>query len=158
MLLRILVVDDHDVVRQGVRLILNARSDWEICGEAENGSEALRMDKDLRPDIIVLDVTMPGKDGLEVAAELKSRKSPSKIVVLTMHDSRELATAVKEVGAKGYVVKSHAAQDLVTAIETVSGGGDFFSSHSVASTKDQSTKKRPLFRLTLLPSFSYAGC
>jgi two-component system, NarL family, response regulator NreC len=154
--LRILVVDDHDVVRQGVRLILNARADWEICGEAENGTEALRKEKELRPDIIVLDVTMPGKDGLEVAAELRSRKSPSKIVVLTMHDSRELAAAVKEVGAKGYVVKSHAAQDLITAIESVSGGADFFSSHSLAAKKDLSTKKRPTFRLTLLPAFAFA--
>ena len=155
--LRILVVDDHDVVRQGVRLILNARSDWEICGEAENGTEALHKEKELKPDIIVLDVTMPGKDGLEVASELKSKKSASKIVVLTMHDSRELAAAVKEVGAEGYVVKSHAAQDLITAIETVSGGGDFFSSHSMAVNKDHSTKKRPIFRLTLFPAFGFAA-
>jgi DNA-binding NarL/FixJ family response regulator len=156
--LRILVVDDHDVVRQGVRLILNSRSDWEICAEAENGTEALLKEKAVSPDIIILDVTMPGKDGLEVAAELRSRKSPAKIVVLTMHDSKELAAAVKEVGAKGYVVKSHAARDLVNAIATVVGGGDFFTTHPSPGQTDPSGKKRPLFRVTLLPAFGLAGC
>src|SRR5579863_9036641 len=99
--LRILVVDDHDVVRQGVRLILRGRPDWEVCGEAENGVEALEKAKALAPDLIILDISMPGKDGLDVAAELRKRESAAKVVVLTMHESKELARAIKAVGAKG---------------------------------------------------------
>jgi CheY-like chemotaxis protein len=76
MALRILVVDDHDVVRQGVRLILRDRPDWQICGEAENGAQALQKERQLRPDLIILDVTMPDIGGLQVASELHSRNSP----------------------------------------------------------------------------------
>jgi DNA-binding NarL/FixJ family response regulator len=123
---RILVVDDHDVVRQGVRLILRSRPDWEICGEAESGAEALQKERTLRPDLIILDISMPGQDGLDVAAELRARKSVARIVVLTMHESKELATAVHGIGAKGYVIKSHAARDLIKAIETIIDGGQFF--------------------------------
>ena len=126
MSLRILVVDDHDVVRQGVRLILRRNPDWEICGEAENGIEAVEKARQLNPDLIILDVSMPGKDGLEVATELHAGGFASKVLVLTMHESKELATAVKRVGAKGYVIKSHAARDLMKAIETIIDGGDFF--------------------------------
>jgi two-component system, NarL family, response regulator NreC len=78
MSLRILVADDHDVVRQGVRLILRRHTDWLICGEAENGVEALEKEKELKPDLIILDISMPGKDGLEVAAELRKRVPPPK--------------------------------------------------------------------------------
>jgi DNA-binding NarL/FixJ family response regulator len=126
MSLRILVVDDHDVVRHGVRLILRRNPDWEICGEAENGIEAVEKARQLNPDLIILDVSMPGKDGLEVATELHAGGFASKVLVLTMHESKELAGAVKRVGAKGYVIKSHAARDLMKAIETIVDGGDFF--------------------------------
>jgi DNA-binding NarL/FixJ family response regulator len=125
--LRILVVDDHDVVRQGIRLILRRHPDWLICGEAENGLQALEKEKELRPDLIILDVSMPGNDGLEVAAELRNRCSAAQVLVLTMHDSKEITAAVKTVGAKGYVAKSHAARDLAKAIQTIADGGNFFS-------------------------------
>jgi DNA-binding NarL/FixJ family response regulator len=124
--LRILVVDDHDVVRQGVRLILRDRPDWQICGEAENGAEALQKETQLHPDLIILDVTMPDIGGLQVASELRSRNSPAKIIILTMHEAKELEHAVKAAGAQGYVIKTHAARDLVTAIQTVIDGGHFF--------------------------------
>ena len=126
MALRILVVDDHDVVRQGVRLILRDRPDWQICGEAENGAQALQKERQLRPDLIILDVTMPDIGGLQVASELRSRNSPAKIIILTMHDSKELERAVKAAGVQGYVIKTHAARDLITAIQTVIDGGHFF--------------------------------
>jgi DNA-binding NarL/FixJ family response regulator len=153
--LRILVVDDHDVVRQGVRLILRSRPDWEICGEAENGAEAQRQEKSLKPDVIILDISMPGQDGLDVAAELRTRKSPAKIVVLTMHESKELASAVKAVGAVGYVIKSHAARDLVKAIQTIIGGGEFFSVDPSAPKLNSATasRKLPFLRSGLAPAF-----
>jgi two-component system nitrate/nitrite response regulator NarL len=154
--LRILVADDHDVVRQGVRLILRRQTDWLICGEAENGLEALAKEKELKPDLIILDISMPNKDGLEVAAELRKRSSAAKVLVLTMHDSRELTAAVKAAGAKGYVVKSHAARDLAKAIQTIVDGGDFFSGPLPAKpdTPEKPKKKFPLFCLDRVPAFS----
>jgi len=124
--LRILIVDDHDIVRQGVRVILRSRSEWEVCGEAENGLEALEKVAALQPDIVVLDVSMPYKDGLAVARELVQMNASCKIVILTMHNSTEIASAVRRTGAQGFVVKSHAAKDLVRAIETILSGSDFF--------------------------------
>ncbi len=154
MALRILVVDDHDVVRQGVSLILRRRADWEICGEAENGVEALEKAKELKPDLIILDISMPEKDGLEVATELQKSGFPAKVLVLTMHESKELATAVKNVGAKGYVSKSHAARDLVNAIDTIVGGGDFFMAGSTPAPASKPGKKRPLLRVSLVPAWA----
>lgn len=124
--MRILIVDDHDIVRQGVGSILRARSGWEVCGEAENGTEALQKVDELRPDVVVLDLSMPGKDGLTVARELTDRGAACKTLVLTMHNSTGVAAAIRSTGAHGYVVKSHAAQHLVEAIETVLKGGNFF--------------------------------
>ena len=146
---RILVVDDHDVVRQGVRLILRRQSDWQICGEAENGVEALEMEKELQPDLVILDVSMPGKDGLEVANELHKRHSSAKVLVLTMHDSKELAVAVRSAGARGYVVKSHAARDLVKAIEAIIAGGDSFPPGSLPVKPPKQERKGPLLCLDL---------
>jgi len=151
MAIRILVVDDHDVVRQGVRLILEGHPEWEICGEADNGNDALTRVQELQPDLVILDISMPGKDGLDVAKELQARRSRTKIIVLTMHDSKELSLALKEVGAKGYVVKSHAARDLVRAIQTVIDGKDFFEFDGPAARREKPPRK-PLFRLTLLPA------
>ena len=124
--LRILIVDDHDIVRQGVRVILRSRAEWEVCGEAENGIEALEKVAELQPDVVVLDVSMPYKDGLAVARELVQMNAPCKTLILTMHNSTEIASAVRRTGAQGFVVKSHAAKDLVRAIETILGGNDFF--------------------------------
>jgi DNA-binding NarL/FixJ family response regulator len=153
--LRILVVDDHDVVRQGVRLILRSRPDWEICGEAESGVQALEREKQLKPDLLVLDISMPGQDGLDVAAELRARKFTAKIVVLTMHESKELATAVKAVGVAGYVIKSHAARDLVKAIETIVDGGQFFSVEPTPPSPGAAfSEKKPSFlRMSMRPAF-----
>jgi len=124
---RILIVDDHDIVRQGVRVLLRSRAEWEVCGEAEDGIDALEKIDQLKPDLVVLDVSMPYKDGLAVATELSRTRVPVKSVVLTMHNSAEMAAAVKRSGAKGFVVKSHAARDLLRAIDTILEGGVFFS-------------------------------
>jgi DNA-binding NarL/FixJ family response regulator len=152
--LRILVVDDHDVVRQGVQLILRRQTDWQICGEAENGVEALEKENELKPDLIILDISMPGKDGLEVANELRHRQSNAKVLVVTMHDSKELEAAVRAAGVKGYVVKSHAARDLVKAIETIIAGGDFFPSGSLPKQSEKPSGKMPLFLLDAILGFA----
>lgn len=111
--------------------------------------------KSLKPDVIILDVSMPGQDGLDVAGELRRRNSASKIVILTMHESRELASAVNAVGAQGYVIKSHAGRDLVKAIQAIDSGGQFFSlDPSPPKAPPHGEKKKPpLRRLSLVPVF-----
>lgn len=131
---RILIVDDHDIVRQGVRVLLRSRAEWEVCGEAEDGIDALEKIERLKPDLVVLDVSMPYKDGLAVASELSRTQAPVKTVVLTMHNSAEMAAAVRRSGAKGFVVKSHAARDLMRAIDTILDGGVFFNESRGATT------------------------
>ncbi len=107
-------------------LLGRSRSEWQICGEASNASEALTAVKTLEPDVVILDITMPGTSGLEVAKRIKNMQIPSRVLIFTMHESERLATEVREAGAHGYVLKSQAARDLVSAIEEVLGGGSFF--------------------------------
>jgi DNA-binding NarL/FixJ family response regulator len=124
---RILIVDDHEVVREGIRTLLNrARPDWEMCGEAGKAEEALKAVGALNPDLVVLDITMPGTSGLEVARKIRKLKPPCRILIFTMHESNQLAAEVRETGAQGYVLKSQGARDLVVAIEALLGGGTFF--------------------------------
>src|ERR1041385_8830111 len=122
---RILIVDDHDVVREGVRSILRKRSDWEIIGEASNGPEALAQTESLKPDVIILDITMPQMSGLDVARKITQMTPTSRVVMFTMHDSGTVEQAVKGSGAHGLVLKLNAARDLVKAVDAVSGGGTF---------------------------------
>ncbi len=119
---KILIVDDHDVVRQGVRLILRSHPEWEVVGEAEDGVDALTQIRSLDPDLVILDISMPRKDGLEVLAEVKNMAVRSKVLVFTMHDSKELAGTLQAAGAYGYVVKSQAGRDLVPAVQSIFDG------------------------------------
>jgi DNA-binding NarL/FixJ family response regulator len=123
---RILIADDHEVVRQGIRTILSARPDWEICGEAVNGQEAITLAGELRPDAIIMDITMPVMSGLEATRQLTKQKTAAPILIFTMHESRSLAESVKETGARGFVFKSRAARDLIHALETLLRGGSYY--------------------------------
>ena len=141
---RILVVDDHEVVRQGVRAILQARPDWEICGEAVDGHEAIRLTKQLRPDVVVMDITMPLMSGLEAAQEIAKLQLPSRVLIFTMHESKSLAPSVRRAGAQGYVVKSRAAQDLIDAIARLLTGGTFFDNPSPSDAKGEDKPGRDI--------------
>src|SRR6202030_2161162 len=124
---RILVVDDHEVVRQGIRTILSARPDWEICGEAVNGQEAIKLAETLRPDAIIMDITMPIMSGLEAARQItRNNNNSAPILIFTMHESRTLADSVRETGARGFVFKSRAAQDLINALDILLQNGTYF--------------------------------
>jgi DNA-binding NarL/FixJ family response regulator len=125
---KILIADDHEIVRQGIRRVLEVKPDWEICGEASNGQEAVRMAQELSPDIIIMDVTMPVMSGFEAADEISRLPLGSRVLFFTMHDSGSMAGSVRKSGAHGYVVKSRAAQDLVQALERLLRGGTFFDS------------------------------
>ena len=129
---RILIVDDHEIVREGIRTLLrNARPDWEMCGEAENADQAMEAVGRLNPDLMVLDITMPGTSGLEVARRIRKLKLECRILMFTMHESNQLGAEVREAGAQGYVLKSQGARDLVVAIETLLGGGTFFGASGI---------------------------
>ena len=124
---RILVVDDHEVVRHGVHTVIHrARPQWEICGEAGSAQEGIAAAARLKPDIVLLDITMPGMSGLEAANRISALRLPSKILMFTMHDSRELRRDAISVGASGFVRKSDAVRHLVAAIEALLSGGTFF--------------------------------
>ncbi len=123
---RIVVADDHDVVRQGIRLILRDHSEWQIVAEAKNGDEAIDAVRSLQPDLIILDISMRGKGGLQVLGELTKDVRDVKVLVLTMHESKEFIELVARSGAAGYVNKTSAGRDLVPAVQTIFDGGTFF--------------------------------
>lgn len=124
---RILIVDDHEIVREGIRNLMGrARPEWEICGEAKNGKEAVEAVKSLRPDVVILDVSMPVMSGLEAAPLIVRLGLNSRVLIFTMHESDRLAAEIRSTGAHGYVVKSQAARDLILAVERLLDGGTFF--------------------------------
>lgn len=120
MTIRILLVDDHPIVRQGLKTLLEGHSGWEVIGEASDGAEAVEKAKDLNPDVMVLDVTMPKMNGLEACRVLRRQSPALEILFVTQHDSPQMMREALEAGARGYVVKSNAARDLLAAVEAVS--------------------------------------
>jgi DNA-binding NarL/FixJ family response regulator len=123
--LRILLADDHELVRHGVRSLLHAQPGWRVVGEAKNGPEAVVKAKKLKPDIAILDIGMPEMDGLEATRQIQSTAPASKVLVLTMHESDQMVRRVLEAGASGYVLKSDLAGQLVKAVRSVSRGKRF---------------------------------
>ena len=119
MSLRILVVDDHAVVRRGVRSLLESREGWEVCGEATTGRDAVEQSRRLRPDVVVMDLSLPELNGLDATRQILKDAPDTEVLVLTMHHSEQLARDVLQAGARGYVLKSDADEDLITAVDTL---------------------------------------
>lgn len=115
--LRILVVDDHAVVRRGVRSLLESHVDWEVVGEATTGRDAVEQTERLRPDVVVMDLSLPELNGLDATRQILKRAPDTEVLVLTMHHSEELARDVLQAGARGYVLKSDADENLITAVD-----------------------------------------
>ena len=124
---RVIIADDHTVVRQGIRGVLEEVEGLEVVAEAADGEQALTLVEEHRPDVVVLDVTMPGKTGLEVARELRERGSDARVLVLSMHDDPEYVLQAVRAGADGYVLKDVAPSELRDAVLAVHGGQEYFS-------------------------------
>jgi DNA-binding NarL/FixJ family response regulator len=120
MTVRILLVDDHPIVRQGLKTLLEGQPGWQIVGEASDGLEALHKADSLQPDVMVLDVTMPTLNGLETCRRLRQKAPSLEILFVTQHDSPHMMREALDAGARGYVVKSNAARDLLEAVKAVS--------------------------------------
>ncbi len=127
-MIRILLADDHDLMRRGIRDLLEGDSSFEVCGEASNGQEAVELALRLNPDVAVLDLTMPGKNGLETIRELRHELPQTELLVFSMHDSDELIREVFAAGARGYVLKSDAARYLIEALRSLAQHKPFFTS------------------------------
>ena len=116
---RILLVDDHEVVRKGVRSIFEIRPDWDICGEAADGREAVEEAKRLKPDLVVMDIGMPGLNGLGATRHILRDLPSTQVLILTMHESEQIVWEVLDAGARGFVLKSDAGRELIGAVEAI---------------------------------------
>ena len=123
--MRVLIADDHAIVREGLRSLLEVQSDIEVVGEARDGREVLTMAKGLRPDIILMDITMPGMNGLEATRLIRQEDPNVKILVLTMHEGDEYFFKLLDAGASGYLVKGCSSAELVSALRAVQQGDVF---------------------------------
>ena len=117
---RILVADDHEVVRRGLRAILETREGWEVTGEAATGREAVEQAKQLKPDVVVLDLVMPEMNGLEATRRILKAVPTAEVLILTMHEPEHLMHEVLTAGARGYLLKSDAGRELVAAVDALS--------------------------------------
>jgi len=126
--LRILVADDHDVVRHGLRSLLESRHEWVVCGEASNGREAVELTSALKPEIAIVDIAMPEMAGLEATREILKASPSTQVIILTMHESEELLREVVDAGARGYVLKTDKGRELISAIDAVRNHNTFFAS------------------------------
>jgi DNA-binding NarL/FixJ family response regulator len=125
---KVLIVDDHAFIRRGVQAILQSVPEWEMCGEADNGKDAIRLAGELHPEVIVMDVSMPGLNGIEATRSICRNNPGAKVVLLTLHESDELLRNGFQAGARGYLMKSDAEEELVRALRVVMGSGSYISS------------------------------
>jgi DNA-binding NarL/FixJ family response regulator len=140
---RLLVADDHEIVRKGLRSLLEAQPGWQVTAEACDGREAVQIAKEIKPDVTVLDIGMPALNGLEAARQMIKNDARAKILILTMHDSDPLIREVLDAGARGYVLKSDASRDLVTAINAVRCNKTFFTAKVAQIVLDGYLDKKP---------------
>ena len=159
---RILVADDHEVVRHGLRRLLEAQPGWEICGEAATGREAVEKAKQLKPDIVVLDYSMPELNGTEATRQIIKEVPRTEVLILTMHGSEQLMRGALEAGARGYVLKSDASRDLISAVHALIEHKPFLSSSASGPVLDKylKTPQEPASQQALTPanarSFSWS--
>jgi DNA-binding NarL/FixJ family response regulator len=141
--LRILIVDDHEIVRRGLKALLESRTGWVVCGEAATGREAVALAEQHRPDIVIMDIKMPGLNGLEATRQIRKILPKTEIVVLSLHYSDQLVREIVETGARAYVLKSDSGRDLLTAVEALANKRTFFTSGAAQVLIDGFRKPAP---------------
>jgi DNA-binding NarL/FixJ family response regulator len=122
-----MVVDDHTVVRRGVRALIESAPGWEVVGEAENGLEAIRLAEELQPQVIVMDISMPQIGGIDTTVELRKRLPDVEVLILTMHESDQLVAQAMRAGARGYLLKNESDEKLLDALEALARHQPYFS-------------------------------
>ena len=127
-MIRIVVADDHTIVREGLKQLLAAAGDFEVAGEAQDGFEVMKRVRELDFDVLLLDMSMPGKSGIELIKQVHAEKPRLRVMVLSMHEEHQYAVRAIRAGASGYLTKESASRQLVEAIRKVAGGGAFISS------------------------------
>jgi len=125
--LRILLADDHTVVRQGLRKVLEERQEWEVVAEAGDGRDAVRQAEEFKPDVAVIDIAMPLLNGIEATRQIVKRSPATRVLTLTMHSDEAYVNQILQAGATGYLLKDSADVDLIQAVSAVSMGKSFFS-------------------------------
>lgn len=123
---RILIADDHDLIRHGIQDLLESREGWKICGEARTGREAVNKTQQLKPDVVVLDISMPDLNGIEAARQIRKMSPRTEVLILSMHHSKQLIREAIDAGVRGFVGKSDSNRDLVIAVEAIAGHRPFF--------------------------------
>lgn len=141
--LRILVADDHEVVRHGVRSLLEGHPGWEVCAEAADGREAVEKAIQLKADVVILDIGMPNLNGLEATRQILRSVPQARVLILTMHESEQVVREVLEAGARGFLLKSDAGRDLVAAVEALQRHKTFFTSKVAEMVLESFLKNKP---------------
>lgn len=118
-MINVLIVDDHDIIRKGLRNIVSSCSKYQVVGEASNSNEALAKIKELKPDILLLDITMPGESGLDIISQIRGLSENIKIIIISVHKVDPYINKALQLGAKGYLVKDNAAEELILALDRV---------------------------------------
>src|SRR5713226_635259 len=139
--LRLFLADDHEIVRFGLRNLLEAQFGWSVVGEAGNGKEAVEKVFFLEPDIALLDISMPGLNGLDAARQILDGGSRTKILILSVHDSQDVIQQVLDSGARGYVLKSDAMRDLIAAVDALRSNKTFFTPKIAQAVLDRHLKR-----------------
>src|SRR5688572_10051220 len=150
--LRILIVDDHAVVRRGVRALLESCEGWEVCGEATTGRDAVEQCRQLRPDVVVMDLSLPELNGLDATRQILKDAPATEVLVLTMHHSEELARDVLRAGARGYILKSDADESLIAAVETLRQHKPFLTSTVTGFVLDDFVRRGDSAQADLSPA------
>jgi len=143
MAIRILLADDHDIVRQGLRSLLEKQPDMQVVGEAADGRTAVALALELSPDIIVMDITMPGLNGIEATRQIHAERPLARIIALSMHSTRRFMAEILKAGASSYLLKESVVGELVTAIRTVRAGNAYLSPRATDVVVDEYVRHSP---------------
>src|SRR5450432_2386252 len=143
--LRILVADDHDLMRRGIKALLQSHAGWEVCGEATTGREAVAKAEQLKPDIVILDISMPDLNGVDAAKRIRKSSPDTEVLILSVHYSDQLIRDILEAGVRGYIVKSDSDRDLIIAVETLANHKPFLTPRAteVMPTSFKEGRMRP---------------